>query len=199
MHEAGDQFSIWRYSVAIALIVLWLLLTAYAFWAFHFRYLHSVNSIDQWVMFSSDQMSITNEFVHDKPTLIHFHDPNCPCSRFVVPDVKNITDSFLNEVHIRVLVPDASAIAKASRLFGVEAEVAAIELQPVASPAAWLVASNGQTVYLGPYSDSGICSISESHQVAALLSDLLSGQVLSAGSHLTTGCFCSWPKTTNAS
>ena len=199
MHGANHQFSIWRYRIAIVLVVLWLLLTAYAFWVFHFRYLYSVNSIDQWVMFSSDQMSLKNEFADDKPTLIHFHDPQCPCSRFVVPDVKNILESYLGEVHIRVLVPDASAIAKASRLFGVEAEIATTQLQPIASPAAWLMATNGQTAYLGPYSDSGICSISDSHQVAALISDLLDGQVLSAGNHLTTGCFCVWPKTTNPS
>lgn len=188
-----------RHRIAILLVLSWLILTAYAFWWFHFRYLYSINSTDQWVMFSSDQLEYSDSTHDDIPTLIHFHDPNCPCSRFVVPDVKYILETFSEQVRVRVFVPDSASVEQANRMFGVNAEIAPFQTVPVASPAAWLMTADGQTAYLGPYSDSGICSSSASHQVSTLITDLLDGQELTATNHLTTGCFCSWPKITHSS
>ena len=193
--KADDSSRLLQHRVAIGLVIGWLVLTAYAFWWFHFRYLYSISSIDQWVMFSVEQLEYGDAADVNIPTLIHFHDPNCPCSRFVVPDVKYIIETFSTQVRVRIYVPDPTAIARASRMFGINAETAPLQTVPVASPAAWLMNADGQTAYLGPYSDSGICTSSTSHQVTALISDLLDGEEVSATNHLTTGCFCSWPTT----
>ena len=194
MREGACQTNQWRHRIALLLVLCWLVLTAYAFWWFHFRHLYVVNSIDQWVMFSSDQLSYSDATYHGNPVLIHFHDANCPCSRFAVPDVRSIIENFSEQLDIRIIVPDAHSLAQASRIFGVSAEVVSEHIAPVASPAAWLMDADGKTVYLGPYSDSGICTTSDSHQVSSLIADLLDGHTLTATNHVTTGCFCSWPK-----
>lgn len=198
MHEVVYQTNPWRSRIALVLVMCWLILTAYAFWWFHFRHLYAVTSIEQWVMFSSDELTYHDSTDHGIPILIHFHDPDCPCSRFVVPDVKDILEKFSGQIEVRVIVPNAHALEEAKRVFGVSAEVLSDQITLAASPAAWLMNADGQTAYLGPYSDSGICTTSNSHQVATIITDLLDGHTLVASNHLTTGCFCSWPNLANA-
>ncbi len=129
---------------------MWLFFTAYAFWWFHFRYLYSTSNTDQWVMFSSDQLNYIDPINNDVPTFIHFHDPNCPCTRFVIPDVQYIHETFSEQIRVRVFVPDTQSLDRANRVFDINAEIAPFNLTPVASPAARLMTSNGQTAFLGP-------------------------------------------------
>ncbi|WP_133256754.1 DUF6436 domain-containing protein [Nitrincola tibetensis] len=183
----------WQKIIAYIALLTWLLLMMFSFWWFHFRYLHAASSIEGWVMFQQDHIQLTLDHPTHQPTLVHFFDVDCPCSRFVTADIKQLIDFSAEQAQVKILVPRLDDIPKVHGIFGQQVTVLLAEVKPVAAPAAWLVNTEGETVYLGPYSDSGICRSDSNHLVGEMLADLLLGKEIERYNHLTTGCFCSWP------
>ncbi|WP_224996649.1 redoxin family protein [Cesiribacter sp. SM1] len=103
-----------------------------------------------------------------KPVLLHFFNPNCPCSRFNTDHFVSLVKEYGNEVSFYVVLQysnDREAVAQMLATYGIELPVLTDEHQALAqicgvysSPQAVIVDSNQQLFYRGNYNRSRYCT-----------------------------------------
>jgi len=201
------------------LVVSWLIATVFAFWWFQFK---NINDFDvdavanQTVFFESGKLGSRLENLieaeikegkkSDLISVIHFWNPDCPCSRFNEVHVKKImSDYTAKNVVFTIVVSGKSAEQRKERallarqVFNLAAvkDIRSdwpLKKGPPSSPAVAIMNKQGKLVYFGPYSLGARCSPDKGQFVEKVL-DRLSDEKLAQKKQLNTlavGCFCPW-------
>lgn len=171
-----------KYIWATALLAAWLFCVACAFWWFQFRNM-SVYS-DHWVSFQGRHLlETTVPQSNGMPLVLHFVDPDCPCSRFSTPHIQALESQYAG----RARFIDFMSAGKGNELSGIVLPANAVP----AAPAVAIWDGKGQLAYFGPYSGGAVCGEGTDF-VAATLDQLQSGAVPHWINHEVVGCFCRW-------
>lgn len=186
-----------RLLLAIALVGLWGISTVAAFWWFEFRNLQAFQP-EQAVLFDSGSLqdSLAQQFGEAAgPVALHFWDPDCPCTRFNTPHVRDLMAAYAEKgMRFVVLTPTAALQTRAREEFGPQVEIrVAGPLDPLSSPAAVLLDGQGQLAYFGPYSTGANCTTGNGDYVELVLNELDAGNNPRQINTLAVGCFCRWP------
>ncbi len=106
-----------------------------------------------------------NKLSANKPTLIHFFNPDCPCSRFNIPHFKSLVKQYGDQVNF-VIVPVTHRALKENEIqnkFGMDIPV--LEDSDIArvcgvysTPQAVILDTDHQLFYRGNYNKSRYCT-----------------------------------------
>lgn len=201
------------------LVVSWLVATVFAFWWFQFKNIKAFDKdaiSNRTVFFESGELGNRLENLIEKESktgkqpgsisVIHFWNPDCPCSRFNEVHVKKIISDYADKnVEFSVVVSGKTSQQRnayselAKQVFNFDAVKAIrsdwpMEQGPPSSPAVAIMNKQGKLVYFGPYSLGARCSPDKGKFVEKAL-DGLSDEKLPQKKQLNTlavGCFCPW-------
>ena len=173
-----------RQLTSIALLTIWISLTAYGFWYFQFRYYTS------WVTFDGGNLLLAPEdqdqsiLRNGKLSIVHFVDTDCPCTRFSLEHIKDIETKYSDETtnHYK-LSSDLSTSYK---------DLDWLRERIPASPSVAVWEASGKLIYFGPYSSGVLCGQGEDLLAKVLGPQSLQGQWTHQEA---VGCFCPWPQT----
>lgn len=146
-------------------------------------------------IFTQETVSAKKQPVTDpKATVLHYYNPDCPCTRYNTWHVKDLIKEFTKQgVRFEIRVPDESLIKEAELMFNRPAKVAEAGATPIASPSSLVLDANMNPQYIGPYSPAATCNLSKDDFVGNVLNDLLAGEVYPRTRNLALGCICDWP------
>jgi hypothetical protein len=192
-----------RLGLAWGLLAAWLAATAVAFWWFEYQHVRAFNDPQgrgTAVLFDSAALSagLAAASSGAAPTLVHFWDPSCPCSRLNAPHVRELMETYRTRgIEFVVAVPPGS-IERARRAYPGASVVSAASLQqalPPSAPAAAVLEAGGELAYFGPYSVGAFCTSGSGAFVERALDAVLAGDNPRQLNTLAVGCFCPWPQT----
>ena len=159
-------------------LALWLGATGIAWWYYQLRWTEAFPGTDAYALFDGTPMAqwLRQYARPGHITLIHLGRPDCFCNRFNLPHRDEILAHYqpLNVHFAAPPLPDALAVS---------------------TPAVALVDEAGELRYIGPYSDSLLCSVGDG-LVEPLLDQMLAGQQPDMLHTTGVGCFCPPPTTT---
>lgn len=200
---------------ASALVGVWLAGSAFGFWWYSAKDLRSFVATAQLGAQRFDGAALSAELeaaitthrdnhaqVADPPTVLHFWDPDCPCSRFNQSHVRQLAEHY-RAAGVRFLVLDRRTAApldpqRLEASFGPDVaafagrELVAGELAIPASPAAAVFDGTGRLAYFGPYSEGAACLAGNGDFVERTLDKLLAGERPREMNTTAFGCFCDW-------
>ena len=161
---------------ALSLVVFttWIGTCLFTFWWFQFRHIGSFEN--NLATFDGSELS---QF-HLRPAdnmgaiVVHFIDPDCPCSRFSIPHVEDLEQKFAGIAEFRTQ-SSVSALPKNLRI--------------PATPAVAIWNKEGDLAYFGPYSGGAICGTG-SDFVATVFNQLQNGVNPQWINLDAVGCFC---------
>ena len=155
------------------------MITLYCFWWFQFRHISEFS--EYWVTFKgSDSLVDAKVLPSDRPLVMHFIDPKCPCSRFTIPHLAKLKSEFS---HI------AEFVHYESREFSARVKTEHFDVPAGPSVAIW--SKLGELSYFGPYSGGAVCGQGEDF-VARILTSLEAGGTPHWINQEAVGCFCKW-------
>lgn len=163
----------------IALVgLLWLGASGAAFWYYQLRWTQAYPGADTYALFDGTPLAgWLNQFHrHGSVSVIHLGRPDCFCNRFNEPHRQEIQAHY-QPLGVYFVAPELT------------------DELPVSTPAVALLDPQGQLRYIGPYSDSLLCSIGDG-LVEPLLDQLLAGGIPDMLHTTGVGCFCPPPKPT---
>lgn len=173
---------------AFVVLATWLFAMVCAFWWFQFRNVGVYS--EHWASFSGEALldsALTG--TRDRPLVLHFVDPDCPCSRFSYPHIEGLETRFAGDAYFVNSRPESVSEGGSNS----EAKVSYPDLNVPAGPAVAIWARNGRLAYFGPYSGGAVCGEGADF-VAATLEELAEGRNPQWINHEVVGCFCPWPK-----
>ncbi len=171
-----------RHFLALALMVAWLLTCISVFWWFQFRHISTID--DYWVTFSGDLFTNTEiNPSHGKALVVHFVDPECPCSRFSFSHIEKMEARFEDDVEF---INFSSIPADDKR----KETLSTLSIPAGPSVAIW--AEDGKLAYFGPYSGGSVCGQGTDF-VSTTLSSLDAGFNPRWINQEAVGCYCQWP------
>jgi hypothetical protein len=199
----------WLPRLAGGLFAVWLAAMAYAFWYVQGRFVQPfypefVNEV--WDADPSGFGAAFAALVRDadaaapgRATVYHFWDPDCPCTRFNTPHVRELVEQYSASGVEFVVVPapgvryDTAAIETRFGA-GVRALDASLITQVAvpSSPAAVLVSSDRDIAYFGPYSSGAFCGGENGRYVEDALERSLAGNPAAPLDVFAAGCYCDW-------
>ena len=139
----------------------------------------------------------------DAPTLLHFFNPACPCSRFNLEHVRELEREFGERVRVVFVVQgeDADEVARAlenvdddaPRVLDLDGAIAHA-LGVYSTPQAVVLDARGHLAYRGNYNSSRFCVALESQYAHLALEDLLAQRpVRTFAAPATTAYGCALP------
>lgn len=97
--------------------------------------------------------------------LLHFFNPECPCSRFNLKHFKGLYKSYHKEVDFAVVIPDSADLLKAQRLLDLPVRILQDHAGSLAqaygvfsTPQAVIIHPAGSLYYRGNYNKARFCS-----------------------------------------
>lgn len=169
-----------RYFFASSVAIIWLAVVCFGFWHYSLRYHYSVT--DYWASF--DGSKVVSIAPTGTMTIVHWVDPDCPCSRFSGPHIKQLQQQFQDVKH-QIVNPNATA---AMLPIGLQRTFHAVP----ATPAVAVYNEVGELAYFGPYSSGAICGAGKD-LVVSVLKQLRHGVNPSWVNQEALGCMCPWP------
>ena len=202
--------------LAIGLVLVWLVGTMIGFWWFQFKDLQQFDSranSSRTIFFDGEALvqqlqKVANEkhsMQSDETMVLHFWDPDCPCSRFNQVHVRELVKQYAAQgIRFMVVAHSSSQHSRtqlehqARAVFGdvsliLDSELTLGDAVP-STPAAMVVDANRQLAYFGPYSNGAVCLSGNGKFVENILDDLLVGKNSQQINTLAYGCFCNWQK-----
>jgi len=201
------------------LVATWICSVIFSFWWFQFRNVQAfdINAVENRTIFFEggrlgdrlEKLVQENDRFAKKSaaiSVVHFWNPDCPCSRFNQPHVQQIMSDYgKNNVQFTVVVSGATEKIRqqrqieARKIFNAKAFVDIrsdwpMENGPPSSPAVGVISSSGELVYFGPYSLGARCSPEKGKFVEKVIDELKSKNqsVKKQLNTLAVGCFCPW-------
>jgi thiol-disulfide isomerase/thioredoxin len=139
-----------------------------------------------------------------KPVLLHFFNPDCPCSRFNLRHVKQLAKNYANNVAFLAVIPEnfAARAVEIRRKYDLPMPVIADTGEQLAracgvyaTPQAALVDANGKLYYRGNYNKSRYCTTPHSNYAQMAIDSLLAGTPSPTfGKVATTAYGCELPQ-----
>lgn len=128
--------------------------------------------------------------------LVHFWDPSCPCN---ASNLQHLTEIVRHFAERGVEFYSVQKPGSRGQLPAVLSEVRELTdakafkglAQLPASPAAAIWNTQGELIYLGPYSESASCSLGKGF-VEPILDAALAGRPVKTSAGLAVACFCDW-------
>lgn len=172
----------------------WVGLTAGAFWYFEFQFLKPIvrpasakalqmgeaAPIRELETLSGERIALGE----GGPTVLHFWNPECPCSRFNEPSVKRMAE--VNpEVRFVLVIEEAELTAKLREKVETTFPFPAVHdadgaiakaFGAFATPAACLLDAEGRVQFMGTYLATAYCSSQQTDAVQVALAAMLSGK-----------------------
>lgn len=119
----------------------------------------------------------------DKPKHLHFYNPNCPCSKFNLPQFASLVRKYSKELDFYIVIPAEEDVEKVSAAFE---QVVAVVADPneklakacgvYATPQAVLVDKDGKLYYRGNYNKSRYCTAVASNYAQFAIDSLLASK-----------------------
>ena len=171
-----------KQATAAVVFVSWLILVVVSFWWLQLR--HIGNFEDYLASFNGAQLQHVSVLPgkDQNALVVHFVDPDCPCSRFSNGHIKDLQNRFESLVDFKHW-PD------------IKRWPASVDIPVTPAVAIWT--KNGELAYFGPYSGGAVCGQGEDF-VAKTLAWVLAGHNPKWVNQDTVGCFCSWTNTDRA-
>lgn len=222
MDDSVSKIKNRKYWFAGGLVLIWVVSTVTAFWWFQFRTIREFDSSavsNKTVFFESGELGdrlekLVQQRAHDSKQhpgfikVVHFWDPDCPCSRFNEVHVKQIMSEYAGKnVQFTIVVSGNDAatrkqrLARAQKIFNSKAVTEIrddwpMQNGPPSSPAVGIISAKGELVYFGPYSLGARCSATKGQFVEKVLNKLQDkNSVKKQLNTLAVGCFCPWRRT----
>lgn len=192
--QPEPQTSPGRRWLAGALIGAWVAVTVTAFWHYEFQFLLPVSKPAEAKVLRAGTPSPVStlrtldgaqvEVGRGTPTVLHFWSPDCPCSRFNEPAVKQLA---AENPGVRVLVVIETAdlspsLAKRVRerfpfpaVHDADGAIAKA-FGAYATPAASLIDAEGKVQYVGTYMATAMCSSNQTDAVQVALKAMMTGK-----------------------
>lgn len=192
-----------RTILSIAILVVWAIAMATAFWWFQWRNLRTFDTSDNWRLYPDTLPAELQPLLTQLPKgnakgyLLHFWTPNCACNVGNLEHLARLGSRFAPEGMQLVIIgqPDKE-LPKLWRQ--VEANwdghigILNASLKPVipGTPAALVLNAHQQPVYFGPYSLSADCSVADEGIIEYRLQSVVDATPVRPQSYLSFGCFC---------
>ena len=135
---------------------------------------------------------------YEKPKLLHFFNPDCPCSRFNVAHFRSLSEGYKELIDFYVVVEAKEKVPSAKKLIGKNVTIVIDENQKLAmacgvysTPQAALVQVNNKLYFRGNFNRSRYCVDKNSNFVQMALDSLIAGRLAPHFSELATlsyGC-----------
>jgi len=118
---------------------------------------------------------------YSKPKLLHFFNPDCPCSRFNLKHFRTLTKKYADEIDFYVVVTSQEKVPDAKKLL-VEKDVPiivdaderlAIACGVYSTPQAALIQTSNQLYFRGNYNRSRYCTDKNTNFVQMAMDSLL--------------------------
>jgi hypothetical protein len=115
-------------------------------------------------------------------SLLHFYNPECPCSAFNVTHIRQLIQSHGKSISIYVIVPTLQDVPKAMKEFGETVQVKADPAQQIAeacgvysTPQAAIIDDQGRLYFRGNYNKARYCTSTATNYAELALVSLLNG------------------------
>jgi hypothetical protein len=117
---------------------------------------------------------------YSKPKLLHFFNPDCPCSRFNIKHFQALEREYAGKIDFYVVVINESKVRSAKRLIGSDIKIVVDQGERLAkacgvysTPQAALIQTNNRLYYRGNYNRSRYCTDKNSNYVQMALDSLM--------------------------
>jgi hypothetical protein len=138
---------------------------------------------------------------HQKPKLLHFFSPECPCSRFNLKHFQALTKTYGSLVDFYVVVDNAEKAERAKELISSDITIVVDQDKKLANvcgvystPQAAIIQTSNRLYFRGNYNRSRYCTNKESNFVQMALDSLAAGKMPPVFSELATNAYgCSLP------
>ncbi len=207
--ERPSPSSAWRTVAVLASTLLCLTVAATSFWYQDWRYSLPTPRPPGLVQ-AAPGTAVEGELplprTDGRPLLLHFTNPDCPCSRFARDQVRELVREFGEEVRFLAVVevesgagppPDATGLGL-EQLADPGGRLAA-RLGVYSTPQAVILAPDGTLWYRGNYNRARFCTQAESAYARLALAALVSGAARPLFSEAATRAYgCALPEPSGA-
>jgi AAA15 family ATPase/GTPase len=158
---------------------------AFLFWYFEWQYnLPTPQPANNKVVHIGDKIEL-NFFTgkpNNKPTFLHFFNPNCPCSKFNLPHFKALVKKYQASINFYIIISNNNSTDAAEYLQKkLEVTIPVIIDSSIAkncgvysTPQAVLITNNNLLYYKGNYNSSRYCTDQKSNYAQIAIQSLLS-------------------------
>ncbi len=195
-----------RNPLAIAVLLLTSFIIGYLFWHSEWKYSLPTPVPEQYhAVNKGERIDITAKFNPQKkePVFLHFFNPDCPCSRFNMPHVKELIAAYGDKVNFAVVVLTADKDYTAesiSKKYGLSVPVLfdssiAAACGVYSTPQAVLINTDKVLHYRGNYNRSRYCSDKKTNYAQIAIDSLLAQRQQPAFDHFALTAYgCSIPE-----
>jgi hypothetical protein len=117
---------------------------------------------------------------HEKPKLLHFFNPYCPCSRFNIKHFHSLNEDYSDKVDFYVVVENEEQIERAKELINSQLTIVVDQDRKLAeacgvysTPQAAIIQVSNQLYFRGNYNRSRYCTNKDSNFVQMALDSLV--------------------------
>jgi len=117
---------------------------------------------------------------YPRPKLLHFFNPDCPCSRFNIKHFQSLEKQYGSKVDFFVVVVSNEKVRSAKRLIGTDIKILVDQGEKLAkacgvysTPQAAVIQKTNQLYYRGNYNRSRYCTDKNSNYVQMALDSLM--------------------------
>lgn len=140
---------------------------------------------------------------HKKPKLLHFFNPECPCSRFNVKHFQTLSKDYNDQIDFYVIVDSEEKIESAKKLISSDVTIVVDSNKKLtnacgvySTPQAAIIQTSNRLYFRGNYNRSRYCTNKESNFVQMALDSLVAGKRPPIFDELATKSYgCSIPIT----
>lgn len=129
---------------------------------------------------TSINVSHTLPFKKDKPVLLHFYNPNCPCSQFNIPHFKSLVSQFHDKIMFAIVPVTRKKLTAHDILKKFDLDIPVIfdtalitACGVYSTPQAVLIDTNRQLYYRGNYNRTRYCTDTKTEYARMAINKLL--------------------------
>lgn len=142
---------------------------------------------------------------HEKPKVLHFFNPECPCSRFNLTHFQSLNKQYGNEIDFYVVVDSDEKIEPAKKLINSGVTIVVDKGEKLAkacgvysTPQAAIIQTSNRLYFRGNYNRSRYCTDKASNFVQMALDSLIAKKGSPVFNELATNSYgCSIPTANN--
>ncbi|MFK7923710.1 MAG: AhpC/TSA family protein [Bacteroidia bacterium] len=174
--------------ITLLMVCLGLILSqiVYTFWREEYRYSLPTPIPAQFTTVPSNScvpLPAIDKSVPQGGYLLHFFNPDCPCSRFNLKHFKRLYESYEGKILFTVVIPEGAEILNAQRLLDLPINIIQDRADSLAqlygvysTPQAVIIHPEGRLYYRGNYNKARFCTQSSANYAQLSLDMLLANQ-----------------------